>query len=638
MNEDRRRRRWGALFLRTLLAALLMVPLTMGTVSALAWHTETADATGDVGWYSSLTLDDAGNPRISYLNRSNYHLKYARLDGSGWHNETVDATGYVGYYSSLVLDNAGNPRISYLDGSNFNPKYARLDGLGWQTETADVTGYGGEYSSLALDNAGNPRISYLDGSNSDLKYAWRDSKGWHTETVDGAGLVGWFSSLALDDAGNPRIGYLNISNSDLKYAWKDGEGWHNETADTTGDVGYYSSLALDDEGNPRISYYDLTNVDLKYAWKDGEGWHNETADTAGEVGEFSSLALDDEGNPRIGYYDGSPNYDLKYAWKDGEGWHNETADAAGHVGWFSSLALDDAGNPRIGYYDETNSDLKYAWADLPQPPTPSGPSPSFAAYPQSGPAPHTVQFLDYTPNAQSWRWDFGDGGSSTLQYPTHVYTATGLYTVSLIVTDWAGATSTKTEYHYIRVTDPVTPAPTPVANFTANATVGQAPLAVQFMDASSLAPYHWWWTFGDGSLSTDANPVHTYSQAGSYTVNLTTWTTIGTVSTSKSAYVTVGPDSRAPLANFTMSRSSGTAPLYVKFTDASTNAASWRWSFGGLAWTTATNPSVIFHQPGEYAVTLTATNAYGSSTAIRNLSVTGAMPRSVRGSAVSVVG
>ncbi len=275
----------------------------------------------------------------------------------------------------------------------------------------------------------------------------------------------------------------------------------------------------------------------------------------------------------------------------------------------------------------------------PQPtPTPSGPSPSFAAYPQSGPAPHTVQFLDYTPNAQSWSWDFGDGRSSTLQYPMHTYTAPGLYTVSLTVTTWAGQTSTKTEYHYIRVTEPVTPAPTPVANFTANTTTGSAPLAVQFTDASSPAPYHRWWQFGDGATSTDANPVHTYERTGAYTVNLTVWTPIGQATVSKPTYVIVDGDPRVPEANFTLSRTSGPAPLYVRFTDTSTGTpTSWRWDFGGLAWTTMRNPSVVFRQPGVYTVTLTVRNPYGWSSMGTNVTVTGGA-RSTGGRAVSVVG
>ncbi len=66
MNEVRRWRRWQTLFLGTLLAVLLMVPLTMGTVSALSWNNETVDTAYDVGHFSSLALDTAGNPRIGY--------------------------------------------------------------------------------------------------------------------------------------------------------------------------------------------------------------------------------------------------------------------------------------------------------------------------------------------------------------------------------------------------------------------------------------------------------------------------------------------------------------------------------------------------------------------------------------------
>ena len=178
----------------------------------------------------------------------------------------------------------------------------------------------------------------------------------------------------------------------------------------------------------------------------------------------------------------------------------------------------------------------------------------------------------------------------------------------------------------------------PYAAFSANATSGSVPMTVAFTDESSPMPYHRWWTFGDGSGTVDANPVHTYTKAGTYTVNLTVWTTSGSASTSKAGYVTVGADSRAPVADFSLSRTSGTAPFYVKFTDSSTNATSWRWDFGGLAWTTAKSPSVVFRRPGTYTVTLVATNAYGSSTRTSSLTVTGAAPRGTKDSAVSVVG
>ncbi|KAF5045968.1 PKD domain protein [anaerobic digester metagenome] len=258
---------------------------------------------------------------------------------------------------------------------------------------------------------------------------------------------------------------------------------------------------------------------------------------------------------------------------------------------------------------------------------PSGLTPSFVGYPQSGTAPHTVQFLDYTAGAASWRWDFGDGGTSELQYPSHIYEHPGLYTVSLTVSDGEGRTGTKTEYHYIRVTDPIGPAPTPVANFTANTTSGPAPLAVQFTDQSGPSPFHWWWQFGDGASSTDQHPVHTYPQAGTYSVNLTAWTPIGSVSVSKLAYVTVGGDPRAPVANFTMNRDAGKAPLYVRFTDTSTgDPTSWRWDFGGFAWTTARNPTQVFARTGTHTVTLTVSNPYGTSSISKNVTVGNVTP------------
>jgi PKD repeat protein len=162
-------------------------------------------------------------------------------------------------------------------------------------------------------------------------------------------------------------------------------------------------------------------------------------------------------------------------------------------------------------------------------------------------------------------------------------------------------------------------------------------MTVAFTDQSSPAPSHRWWRFGDGESSTDADPVHTYAKQGTYSVNLTVWTGIGQATVSMPAYITVGPDLRAPVANFTMSREVGNAPLYIRFTDMSTGSpASWRWDFGGSAWTAKQHPTVIFRMPGTYAVTLTATNAYGSSTATKNVTVTGR--QSGKGDAISVVG
>ncbi len=74
-----------------------------------------------VGKYTSLALDSAGYPHISYYDETNGNLKYARRDAAGWRIETVASDGDVGQYSSLALDATGNPHISYWDVTRGRP-------------------------------------------------------------------------------------------------------------------------------------------------------------------------------------------------------------------------------------------------------------------------------------------------------------------------------------------------------------------------------------------------------------------------------------------------------------------------------------------------------------------------------------
>jgi PKD repeat protein len=61
----------------------------------------------------------------------------------------------------------------------------------------------------------------------------------------------------------------------------------------------------------------------------------------------------------------------------------------------------------------------------------------------------------------------------------------------------------------------------PVAAFAAHPTSGEAPLNVAFTDKSTGFITSYKWSFGDGTYSTEKNPVHTYKKAGKYTVSLT---------------------------------------------------------------------------------------------------------------------
>lgn len=78
------------------------------------------------------------------------------------------------------------------------------------------------------------------------------------------------------------------------------------------------------------------------------------------------------------------------------------------------------------------------------------------------------------------------------------------------------------------------------ANFTATPTYGSAPLTVTFTDTSDASPVKWNWDFGDGTTSTEQNPVHTYTTAGTYTVTLKATNYLGSDTTTKTSFVLIG--------------------------------------------------------------------------------------------------
>ena len=93
-------------------------------------------------------------------------------------------------------------------------------------------------------------------------------------------------------------------------------------------------------------------------------------------------------------------------------------------------------------------------------------------------------------NPASWEWDFGDGNSSTLQNPVHVYSSSGSYTVNLTITNTLGSNSS-VKTNYIKVFSPVG------ADFSGVPRSGITPFPVSFTDTSTGSPTGWAWYFGD---------------------------------------------------------------------------------------------------------------------------------------------
>ncbi len=129
----------------------------------------------------------------------------------------------------------------------------------------------------------------------------------------------------------------------------------------------------------------------------------------------------------------------------------------------------------------------------------------------------------------------------------------------------------------------------------------------------------------DGS-SANMNDVTTSKQSVNSTTGLVVLASNNVTKRYWFSYRTLGgstpPPPAAPVASFTASPTSGTAPLDVAFSDTSTGSpTSWAWTFGDGGTSTTQNPSHTYSTAGTYTATLTATNAGGSTSASKTITV-----------------
>ncbi len=242
------------------------------------------------------------------------------------------------------------------------------------------------------------------------------------------------------------------------------------------------------------------------------------------------------------------------------------------------------------------------------------PGAAFTANNTNGCAVLEVAFTDVSiGNPVSWDWAFPGGvpSSSNQQNPTVQYFSAGVYDVTLVVTFAGGGTSSFTQQSLVNV------AGAPTVGFSTSVNGPSASFTNTSVGATSYV-----WNFGDGSNSTQVNPTHNYANDGVYNVVLTATNSCGSSIIEHSVTI-----STPPTAGFSYN-GTGCAPFTVVFTNtSSSNATSYAWDFpgGNPPTSTAANPTATWNTPGVYIVTLTASNASGSSTSTGTITV-GAAP------------
>ena len=233
----------------------------------------------------------------------------------------------------------------------------------------------------------------------------------------------------------------------------------------------------------------------------------------------------------------------------------------------------------------------------------------------SGCAIDSVYFTDQSTTnigyIASWNWNFGDGGSSTIQSPGHLYASSGIYDVTLVVADEFGCTDS--------ITQQVEVVTGPTADFTyVEYCLGDA---TEFTDNSSTnggsAIDSWSWDFGDplsgsDNVSSLQSPTHIFSDAGTFTVTLIVINTDGCSDTTTQDII-VDP---LPVVDFSMSNDTICLGEVTQFTGTGTDVASWYWDFGDGSTATIQNPIHLYATFGTFTITLTGTSSDGCSSSI----------------------
>ena len=214
-------------------------------------------------------------------------------------------------------------------------------------------------------------------------------------------------------------------------------------------------------------------------------------------------------------------------------------------------------------------------------------------------------------------WDFGDGSAAvTTASPVHTYAAGGTYDVILTVTDNDGASDDGSASVLVSAVAP-----------TANFTFSCSDLACDFTDESSDADgsvASRSWDFGDAGTSTEEDPQHTYTAAGTFDVTLTVTDNAGQTGAVTKPVTVTAPPAGGPTASFTVACTGPTCTVTNTTTGATGAVVTWAWDFGDGQTSTEENPAPVTYTVDEitaFTITLMVTSDGLTSQATRQVNV-----------------
>jgi len=200
-------------------------------------------------------------------------------------------------------------------------------------------------------------------------------------------------------------------------------------------------------------------------------------------------------------------------------------------------------------------------------------------------------------NITSWLWNFGDGTSSTLQYPQHTYTTPGTnYMVCLTIATSLGCSSTHCDTIHADTAN--------TGNCQASFQYSVNNTDVYFYGYSSSSGSSYLWNFGDSTTSTLQNPIHTFSTNGTYSVCLTITTNNGCINTYCET-IALGNPIGCPATFYTYQDTANYMNYYFYASNGLPSNETCSWYFGDGSSSTLVDPVHLFANMGSYSVCLT---------------------------------
>lgn len=507
---------------------------------------------------------------------------------------------FVPDITDICKNKTVNFRTIGIDSSYIN-KYTWDYGDGTPITTIDNKAYFQNYGKYLN---GNTSHTYLNNGNFNVKLTIEDKLGCvHSFTypvpIKVQGPIAGFQASPLtscdkdftvtfQDTSKP-----NGSTPIVEWTWNFGDG-SPAFVTTRGDTLLHHAYSND-------SYYRFYDITLKI--KDAAGCESQiTRDdhvrSYRPKASFYSYDVLKCGNHSVFLYNNSSAYNATYKWYYGDGttstgyYGSRTYTADGEYD-ISLVATDENGCKDSVGKDQYIKLVK--------------PKADFTIGDDSKCAPVALNFFDASSYANTYEWDFGDGGTgSTDKDPAaHIYAAPGFYNVKLKIVGVSGCTHDTTKI--IRVKGPI-------GKLTVGTTTGCIPFTLPMkVTGSNISTYAW--DFGDGTPvqpTTDDAVNHQYPLAGTYRPNVVLTSPEGCPFTLKA------PD--PVIVDFAMAKFTIDRPVRcytdrtVQFTNEATTAFSprtYKWLFGDNQVSTETNPVHTYAADGEYDVSLIVISPYG---------------------------